>query len=72
MNELFSFNLFTESLLFGPLKILRQYDIAECPHTWFKGTPKCLLKTATSGKGHFFVATQVKPKRFKIYIWMNF
>jgi len=46
------------SLLFGPLKVLRQYDIIDCNHTWFKGTPKCFLKIVSEKKTNYIVATQ--------------
>ncbi|KAH9523509.1 Small subunit processome component [Bulinus truncatus] len=46
------------SLLYGPFKVLSQYDIFECPHSWFKGSAKCLRKAALKEKGKLIVATQ--------------
>ncbi|XP_059172583.1 rRNA-processing protein UTP23 homolog [Physella acuta] len=46
------------SLLYGPFKVLSQFDIYECPHSWFKGSAKCLRRAALKQKNHFIVATQ--------------
>ncbi|KAK0069598.1 rRNA-processing protein UTP23 [Biomphalaria pfeifferi] len=46
------------SLLYGPFKVLSQYDIFDCPHAWFKGSAKCLRKAALKEKGKLIIATQ--------------
>lgn len=46
------------SLLYGPYKVLSQFDIVHCPHSWFKGSAKCLRKTALGKGNQFLVATQ--------------
>ncbi|RUS84484.1 hypothetical protein EGW08_007723 [Elysia chlorotica] len=46
------------SLLYGPFKVLSQYDILDCPHSWFKGSTKCLRKIAVREKGKIILATQ--------------
>ncbi|GFR66973.1 rRNA-processing protein UTP23 homolog [Elysia marginata] len=46
------------SLLYGPYKVLSQYDILECPHSWFKGSTKCLRKIAVRERGRIILATQ--------------
>uniref|UniRef100_A0A0B7BTY8 UTP23 sensor motif region domain-containing protein n=1 Tax=Arion vulgaris TaxID=1028688 RepID=A0A0B7BTY8_9EUPU len=46
------------SLLYGPYKVLSQFDIVDCPHSWFKGSAKCLRKTALSKTNNFLLATQ--------------
>ncbi|GFO18947.1 rRNA-processing protein utp23 homolog [Plakobranchus ocellatus] len=46
------------SLLYGPYKVLSQYDIIDCPHSWFKGSTKCLQKIVLKEKGKIILATQ--------------
>lgn len=46
------------SLLYGPYKVLSQYDILDCPHSWFKGSTKCLRKIAIRERGKIILATQ--------------
>ncbi|XP_005097948.1 rRNA-processing protein UTP23 homolog [Aplysia californica] len=55
-----------ETLTYGPLKVLKQYDVEECPHSWFKGAPKCLIRAATAGKKKFMVATQDEELKEKL------
>ncbi|CAL1531409.1 unnamed protein product [Lymnaea stagnalis] len=46
------------SLLYGPFKVLSQYDVIDCPHAWFKGSVKCLKRAALKDKSRIIVATQ--------------
>ncbi len=50
------------SLLYGPLKILREYDVADCSHSKPINAAECLKRVAFKERHRkkYFVATKVR------------
>lgn len=57
------------TLLYGPLKVLRQFHVQPCRHDPPKPAPKCIRSVLKKNKHKFFVATQDPEFQEKIRSW---
>lgn len=54
--------LISGTLLYGPLKVLRQFQVHPCRHSSLKPATACIRSVIKKNKRTFFVATQVSDK----------